>query len=419
MTDLFEIKKFDHLEFTVADATTTAKIFKRGLGMAYIGESRHETGNHMYCSYVLRTNDIKYIFTAPYLTQMQTAETKTPYPKYDPERAKKFILRHGNGVSAVGVEVADAAEAYRIATANGAPGILPPTVLEENGGRVVISEIEFYGDRTSSDPLHQTETVLRFISYEGYNGPFIPGYQAVQDPTPLDYGVEKMDHCVGNVWTMETCIANLKKWIGFHTFSKFTKEQIQTPWTALNSEVLSSNNQRVLLPINEHAESKKESQILEYLKAYNGPGVQHLALKTPNILKAVKLMKDNSDVGFSFMNTPRSYYEDEKVARAMKKHLTEAEADAVMELGILVDLDGEGLLLQIFTLPLFDRPTIFIEIIQRKCMGETLDIPGCGGFGNGNFKALFEAIERLQAMRSDDEKWKAEIQEDVKKPGCL
>jgi len=252
-----------------------------------------------------------------------------------------------------------------------------------------------------------------------YNGPFLPGYNQVKDLHPLDYGVQRLDHCVGNVWDLEKTVADAKKWLGFHTFSKFTKEQIQTPWTALNSEVLSNNNSRVLLPINEHAESKKESQIIEYLKAYNGPGVQHLALKTPNILTAVKTMKDNSEVGFQFMNTPKSYYQDPKVIKAMKDHLTPEEADAVMELGILVDMDGEGVLLQIFTLPLFDRPTIFIEIIQRKCMGETLDLPGCGGFGNGNFKALFEAIERLQAMRSDDDAWKSQIQEEVKKPGCL
>jgi len=425
MSDLFEVRKFDHLEFTVADATTTAKVFKRGLGMEYIGESRHETGNHLYCSWVLQTNDIKYVISAPYLTsdKFPQESTKIPYQSYDPKRAHHFYTRHGSGVSAIGLEVSDATEAYKISTQNGARGVLAPLVLqaskEEGGGRVIISEIDIYGDYETSDPLHHSETVIRFIQYDGFKGAFIPGYKAIKDPHPLNYGVRTMDHCVGNVWNMEKCIANLKKYLGFHTFSKFTKEQIQTPWTALNSEVLSNNNQKVLLPINEHAEGKKESQILEYLKAYNGSGVQHLALKCNNVLETVKKIADNSDVGFTFMTTPKSYYQNPKVLEAMKTHLTEQEADAVIELGILVDEDSEGLLLQIFTLPLFDRATIFIEIIQRKCKGEVLDIPGCGGFGNGNFKALFEAIERLQAMRSDDEKWKQEIQEELKKPGCM
>jgi len=194
-------------------------------------------------------------------------------------------------------------------------------------------------------------------------------------------------------------VAQLKKWTGFHTFSKFTKEEICTPWTSLNSEVLASNNERVLFPINESAPGKKESQITEYLKAYNGPGVQHIAMKTSNILTTVKVMAENSDCGFAFMNTPRSYYQSPEISKMMKENLTEEEADAIIELGILIDKDDEGILLQIFTNTLFDRATIFLEIIQRKCMGETIDIPGCGGFGKGNFKALFEAIERLQEAR--------------------
>jgi len=162
---------------------------------------------------------------------------------------------------------------------------------------------------------------------------------------------------------------------------------------------LASDNERVLFPINESAPGKKESQITEYLKAYNGPGVQHIAMKTNNVLATVKVMHENSDCGFEFMNTPRSYYQSPEIASMMKENLTEEEADAVIELGILIDKDDEGILLQIFTKPLFDRATVFVEIIQRKCMGETIDIPGCGGFGKGNFKALFEAIERLQEAR--------------------
>jgi len=227
----------------------------------------------------------------------------------------------------------------------------------------------------------------------------LPGYRTVNDPRPLDYGILRIDHVVGNVFNMDNVVNQLKKWVGFHTFAKFSKEEIQTPWTSLNSEVLASNNERVLFPINESAPGKKESQITEYLKAYNGPGVQHIAIKTNNVLSTVKVMHENSDCGFEFMKTPRNYYQSPEIASMMKENLTEEEADAVIELGILIDKDDEGILLQIFTKPLFDRATIFIEIIQRKCMGETIDIPGCGGFGKGNFKALFEAIERLQEAR--------------------
>lgn len=201
------------------------------------------------------------------------------------------------------------------------------------------------------------------------------------------------------MYDLNKIVSDIKKWCGFHTFASFTKEEIQTPWTSLNSEVLSNNNNRVLLPINESAEGKKESQILEYLKAYNGPGVQHIALKTENVFASVELIRANSSIGFEFIPTPSDYYSDKIIVDRMREHLTEAEIKAVKDLGILIDLDEEGVLLQIFTKPLFDRPTIFVEIIQRKCKGVTIEVPGCGGFGKGNFKALFESIERLQEKR--------------------
>jgi len=309
------------------------------------------------------------------------------------------------GVSHVGVQVKDTREAYKVATQNGAKGILEPyEVVDKDGkGKVIIAEIDLYSDFSSSDPLHASETVIRFIQYQDFEGPFLPGYRKVKDPHALDYGLLRMDHVVGNVYNMDNIINQLKKWTGLHTFAKFSKEEIQTPWTSLNSEVLASSNERVLFPINESAPGKKESQITEYLKAYNGPGVQHIAIKTNNVLASVKAMRDNSESGFEFMSTPLSYYQSPAMSKLMKENLTEEEADAVIELGILIDKDDEGVLLQIFTKPLFDRATIFIEIIQRKCMGQTIDIPGCGGFGKGNFKALFEAIERLQEARGSFE----------------
>lgn len=402
-TDKFEIIKFDHLEFTCGDALTTMKVIKHGLGMEIVAESKKESGNHSFCSYVLRTHEVKFIITSPLLSEFKHPQDKSPLPFYNPEKAKAFFVRHGTGVSAVAIEVADTREAFRITTENGAKGVTKPVEIEaseaEGGGKVIIAEIEMYSDYSSANPAHQGDTVIRFVQYVGFKGPYLPGYRAVKDPKPLDYGITRLDHVVGNVFDMDKVINQLKAWFGFHTFSKFSKEDIATPWTSLNSEVLSSNNEKVLFPVNESAAGKKESQILEYLKAYNGPGVQHLALKTNNVLATVKTMKDNSSFGFQFMSSPLEYYRDPEIAALMKEHLTEEEADAVIELGILIDNDSEGLLLQIFTKPLFDRPTLFVEIIQRKCGGQTIDVPGCGGFGHGNFKSLFQAIERMQEER--------------------
>jgi len=403
MTDKFEVVRFHHLEFTCCDAISTMKLIKQGIGAELIAESKKETGNHSYASYVLLTHDIKFVVSAPYLAEIKHAQDRAPNPKYNADKARHFYNRHGTGVSAVCIEVKNAREAYEVSTKNGAKGVQEPFELmgseSEGGGKVTVAEIDLYSDNSSTVSQHTGETVLRFISYEGFKGALLPGYRVVKDPHPLDYGITKIDHVVGNVFNLENIIAQLKASLGFHTFSKFTKEEINTPYTSLNSEVLSSNNERVLLPINESAPGKKESQILEYLKAYNGPGVQHLALKSSNILATVKAMREKSDVGFEFIPTPATYYQDPEIIKIMKENLTTEEADAVMELSILIDKDEEGLLLQIFTKPLFDRPTIFVEIIQRKCAGETIEIPGCGGFGRGNFKALFEAIERMQAER--------------------
>jgi len=274
-----------------------------------------------------------------------------------------------------------------------------PASPEEGGGEVIFCEILIYNEDDPKNSFAKSDTVLRFVQYKNFKGPFLPGYRTVKDATPLDYGITKIDHIVGNVYNMNKIISDLKKWTGMHTFAHFTKEEIQTPWTSLNSEVLSNNDSRVLFPINESAEGKAESQILEYLKAYNGPGVQHLALKSNNIFNTIRSMNATSFSGFEFIPTPDTYYEDPVIIKRMTENLEPSEIAAVKELGILIDLDADGILLQIFTKPLFDRPTVFVEIIQRKCQGVTIEIPGCGGFGKGNFKALFESIERLQALR--------------------
>ena len=271
-------------------------------------------------------------------------------------------------------------------------GVTPPTELKDPSqpGSVILSEIIIYG-----------ETVLRFLQYKGgFSGPYLPGYQTFKDPRPLNYGVRRMDHVVGNTWNMKETVDNIKKWLGFHTFGAFSKEDIATEYTSLNSEVLSNDIETVLMPINEPAKKKMESQITEYLKANNGAGVQHIALFTNDVLSTIEMMRQVSLLGgFEFIPTPSEYYNDEVVKRLMKEHLTEAAIETAKEQGLLVDEDDEGILLQIFTKPLFDRPTLFVEIIQRICHGEVIDKPGCGGFGKGNFRALFQSIERMQAQR--------------------
>jgi len=205
---------------------------------------------------------------------------------------------------------------------------------------------------------------------------------------------------VGNVPDLEMVVENLKKWLGFHVFAFFTKEEIQTEWTSLNSTVMANNYETVLLPLNEPAKKKRESQITEYLKAYNGPGVQHIAMFTPEILSSIDLISQAStEGGFELIPTPKEYYDDKLVQDIMNEHLTPDARELIKKFGILVDRDAEGVLLQIFTKPLFDRPTLFVEIIQRICNGEVVDKPGCGGFGKGNFRALFQSIERLQQAR--------------------
>jgi len=364
--------------------------------MKLIARSMHETGNHQYASYVLETNRIKWAIVSPYLSEFQHPEQKFPHPNFSGTYVKDWVAKHGSGVAVIGIRVTNATEAYEKSTGVGEPdqdqfakGRTPPTELKDNLGAIIFSEIFIYGD-----------TILRFIEYKGYTGPYIPGYEAVTDPNPLDYGVYRMDHVVGNVPELIPVVEKVKKWLGFHVFAEFSQEEIQTEWTSLNSKVMANNYETVLLPLNEPAKKKRESQITEFLKAYNGPGVQHIAMFTPEILASIDLIsKVSNEGGFELIPTPKEYYEDEMVKTIMKENLTPDAEELVKKYGILIDKDAEGVLLQIFTKPLFDRPTIFVEIIQRICNGEVVDKPGCGGFGKGNFRALFQSIERLQQAR--------------------
>lgn len=414
---LFTIYGFDHLEFTTSDAHSVTQLLKYNFGMRVTAKTGRETHNYVYASTVIESHDIKFVVTAPYLADLIEEEArlhKQPNPTFSSEKARNFFTTHGTGVSAVGIRVENAEEAFRITTANGAKGITQPTEIPDaSGGKVIIAEILLYDD-DDSDQIHahmpdvyrgittpQSNTVLRFVQRVNFDGTFLPGYKSVVDPKPLDYGLHKMDHVVGNVYRMSKVVDDIKKWMGFHTFAFFTPEEIRTKWTSLNSEVVANDDARVLMPINETAPGKKESQILKYLRAYNGPGVQHIAIKTFNIFDT---MEKISTASFSveFLPTPEQYYERPEVRERIQQMQdentnpfgsTEELTLNLKKYQILIDKDETGTLLQIFTKPLFDRPTIFVELIQRICAQPKEEIPGCGKFGQGNFKALFETLE--------------------------
>jgi len=293
----------------------------------------------------------------------------------------------------VGLLVEDAADAFQNSVENGAVAVMEPRDLVDDatGGKACMSEVKLYGD-----------VVLRFVSKDGFEGPFLPNYEPVQS-VPLSYGIIRVDHAVGNVENLEEAIEYVAKFTGFHRFAEFTAEDVGTAESGLNSMVLASNNEMVLLPMNEPVfGTKRKSQIQTYLEHNEGPGLQHLALICSDIFSTLKEMRMRSDIGgFEFMpKPPPTYYKNLRNRAA--DVLTEKQMDECEELGILVDRDDQGVLLQIFTKPLGDRPTIFIEIIQRVgCMltdenGKAYQKGGCGGFGKGNFSELFKSIEEYE-----------------------
>ena len=288
------------------------------------------------------------------------------------------IYKHGDGVKCLSLRVQDATKAWEETTKRGATSYMKPQRLEDKNGVVVMSGIHTYGD-----------TVHLFIERKGYNGVFMPGYKAWSNPffKPTDCGLLYVDHCVGNVgWNqMNKWVSFYEEVLGFKNILSFDDEDISTEYSALMSKVMSSGNGFVKFPINEPAEGKRKSQIEEYLDFYDGEGCQHVAMATNDIVKTVAELKSR---GVEFLQVPTTYYDDllERVG-TIDEDLT-----PLKELGILVDRDNEGYLLQLFTKPVEDRPTLFFEIIQRK---------GATSFGKGNFKALFEAIEREQEARGN------------------
>jgi len=360
--DFLPLHGTDYVEFYVGNAKQAAHFYKTAFGFQSLAYSGPETGVKDRASYAIRQNKLTLLLTTPIRANNPIAD---------------HISKHGDGVKALALRVEDAAAAWEETTKRGGKSYMEPKTLSDKHGQVVMSGIHTYGD-----------VVHLFIERENYRGPFMPGFRKWESNyNPPDTGLQYVDHCVGNV-----ALGRMNPWVkfyedvmGFRNILSFDDKDISTEYSALMSKVMSNGNGFVKFPINEPAEGKKKSQVDEYLEYYDGEGVQHVAMATKNIIETVT---DLQKRGVEFLNIPSNYYDTlfDRVG-----HIDE-ELNALKRLGILVDRDDEGYLLQIFTKPVEDRPTLFFEIIQRK---------GAKSFGKGNFKALFEAIEREQAARGN------------------
>ena len=361
--DFLPLKGIDYVEFYVGNAKQAAHFYRTAFGMKLAAYSGPETGNRELASYVLQQGNIRFVFTSP----------------LDPDHPVADHIRlHGDGVKDIALSVDDASSAYAETTGRGARGVKEPSVLRDARGEIRRSAIATYGD-----------TIHTFVARSQYPGDFMPGYEPVSDTDKVarPAGLKSIDHIVGNVgWgEMNPWVKFYENVMGFRVFQHFDDKDISTEYSALMSKVMANGNGRIKFPINEPAVGKAKSQIEEYLDYYKGPGVQHIALATGDIIDTVTRMKAQ---GVEFLTVPDTYYED--LAKRVGK--IDEPMERLAELGILVDRDDEGYMLQIFTNPVQDRPTLFFEIIQRK---------GSRSFGKGNFKALFEAIEREQARRGN------------------
>lgn len=363
VADFLPLEGTDYVEFYVGNAKQAAHYYMSAFGFQALAYCGPETGVKESASYAIRQHKLTFVLTTP---------LKTGNPIAD------HLYKHGDGVKVLALRVPDAANAWEQTTQRGAKSYMSPKSLQDENGEVVMSGIHTYGD-----------TVHLFIERKNYKGAFLPGYKEWSHPyfKPKDTGLLYVDHCVGNVgWNqMNRWVKFYENVMGFKNILSFDDEDISTEYSALMSKVMSSGNGYVKFPINEPAEGKKKSQVEEYLDFYNGEGVQHVALATNDIVSTVK---DLLSRGVEFLKVPTTYYDDllNRVGQI------DEDLEPLKELGILVDRDNEGYLLQIFTKPVEDRPTLFFEIIQRK---------GAKSFGKGNFKALFEAIEREQEARGN------------------
>ncbi len=362
-TEYFKIIDFNHVEFYVGNAKQAVHFYRSAFGFephAYCGP---ETGIRDRVSYVLKQNKVYFIFTTPLLST---------------HLATNWLSKHGDGVRDIAIRVDCAEEAHDSCVSRGAISVLSPNLIEDKNGRYGSASIKTYGD-----------TIHSFISRDSYKGIWAPGFEPLElpDVPSINPSLIRVDHIVGNVEenNMDVWSEFYEKVFGLTTFVRFDETDISTQYSALKSIVVRSKNWKVMMPINEPAEGKKKSQIEEYLDFNEGPGAQHIAIQTSDIIKTITALREN---GVEFLEVPDSYYD----TLFNRVGTIDEDIEILKKLKILVDRDEEGYLLQLFTKPLEDRPTLFIEIIQRK---------GSRGFGQGNFQALFESIEQEQDKRGN------------------
>ncbi len=361
-TDAFPILGTDYIEFYVGNAKQAAHYYQTAFGFELVAYKGPETGNRDFCSYVLQQNKIRFVLTSALI------------PGHEINR---HFQEHGDGVKVLALWVDDARSSYETAISRGAESAFEPYVLKDDDGEVVLAGIKTYG-----------ETIHTLVERKNYKGIFLPGYTKKKSLLKTtSTGLNYVDHCVGNVE-----LGQMNRWVkfyqdvlGFKLLITFDDKDISTEFTALMSKVVSNGNGYIKFPINEPAAGRKKSQIEEYVEFYRGAGVQHIAIETDNIIKTVDHLRSN---GVDFLYVPDNYYE----TVADRVGNIQEDMNEVKRLNILVDRDEDGYLLQIFTKPVQDRPTVFFEIIQRR---------GAKSFGKGNFKALFEAIEREQELRGN------------------
>jgi 4-hydroxyphenylpyruvate dioxygenase len=362
-TDFLPLNGTDYVEFWVGNAKQAAYFYRAAFGMELVAYRGPETGTRETASYVLQQGRIRFVLTSALRGDHEISS---------------HVRRHGDGVRDIALMVDDAEAAWRETVRRGAESVHEPRTMEDAFGRLRYAAIATYG-----------ETIHTFIERNAYAGPFLPGFRVIEEPDTVarPVGLRYIDHMVGNVgWgEMNRWVDFYRNVMGFRLYQHFDDKDISTEYSALMSKVMANGNGRVKFPINEPAEGRRKSQIEEYLDFYAGPGVQHIAMATDDIIDTVSRLRNQ---GIEFLRVPQTYYEDlqQRVGRI------DEPVDKLAELGVLVDRDDEGYMLQIFTKPVEDRPTVFYEIIQRK---------GSRSFGKGNFRALFEAIEREQAARGN------------------
>jgi 4-hydroxyphenylpyruvate dioxygenase len=361
--DEMPLEGWDHVELWVGNAKQSAFYYQHALGFTPVAYAGPETGVRDRASYVLEQGEIRFVVTSGLRADSEIC---------------RFAATHGDEVVDIALRVPDAREAYRLAIDRGADGVLEPEAREDEHGRVVLASIATYG------PVRHT-----FVERSGYAGPYLPGYVSLSGngAATAGAGLVALDHVVGNVelGKMNEWVEFYERVLGFENIVHFTEENIHTEYSALMSKVMADGEGKIKFPINEPAEGKRKSQIEEYLEFNEGPGVQHIAMQTENIVGTVQALQERGTV---FLGTPEAYYAD---AADRVGEIAE-DWDDLRRLKILADRDEDGYLLQIFTKNAQDRPTLFFEVIERH---------GARGFGEGNFKALFEAIEREQALRGN------------------